>query len=214
MTFEEFETRFQAHQSRLTVMATHFPWEKREAYLSWLAQSYEYVRYSTRILALTAGKFPIDKNAFSTRFIQHAAEERGHDRLLVNDANFLDHHLPELPVLPEAEAFHKSLYFWIFQDNPMVILGWVFCLEGFAVLNAPGIYERVVAAHGKRAASFLHVHSAEDPDHLEKAFAAVRSLAPADLLDISQGLDLYARLYENIYTAIETSIEDFETEAA
>jgi hypothetical protein len=204
MNFENFQTRFKTHQDRLTSMADRFPWENQDAYLSWLAQTYEYVRYSTRILALTGGRFPVSKTAFATRFFQHAAEERGHDRLLVNDAKAFAKDIAELPVFPEAEAFHKSLYFWIYQGDPTVMFGWIFCLEGFAVLNGPRIYERVLAAHGKRGASFLHVHSAEDPDHLEKAFQTVRSLPESDLIKIVQGLDLYCKLYENIFSAIES----------
>jgi hypothetical protein len=187
-------------------MAARFPWENERAYVSWLAQSHEYVRFSTRILALTAGHFPLDKTLYASRFIQHAAEEKGHDRLLVNDAKVLGHDLAAIEVLPEAEAFHKSLYFWIYQGQPSVIFGWILCLEGFAVGNGPKIFQRVEKAFGKKAASFLYVHSNEDPDHVDKAFATIEKLSEADLGLVAHGLALYASLYENLYRAIEASI--------
>ena len=55
---------------------------------------------------------------------------------------------------------------------------------------------------GKKAGSFLYVHSNEDPDHVEKAFAAVQQLSEADLQEVWHGLELYASLYERIYRAI------------
>src|SRR5690242_4687019 len=113
MKIEELQKKFEKIQTHLSKMSEEFPWENREVYASWLAQSYEYVRFSTRILALTAGHFPLEKTSHSTRFIQHAAEEKGHDKLLINDAKALGFDLKRLEVLPEAEAFHKSLYFWI-----------------------------------------------------------------------------------------------------
>jgi len=203
---QAIRTRAEEIQKKLAKMAKEFPWEDASAYMGWLTQSYEYVRFSTRILALTSGHFPLDKTAHSNRFIQHAAEEKGHDRLLVNDAKALGWDLPNAPVLPIAEAFHKSLYFWIYQGRPCVILGWVLCLEGFAIRNCAPIFERVEKAFGKRAGSFLHVHAAEDPDHLDKAFAALESCSEGDLLDVLHGLELYGALYEAIFQSIERSI--------
>jgi thiaminase len=203
MNTNVIKTRASEVQKRLSQMSDKFPWEDKHAYTSWLAQSYEYVRFSTRILALTAGHFPLDKTTHATRFIQHAAEEKGHDRLLVNDAKALGFELSKIETLPEAEAFHKSLYFWIYQGRPSVILGWVLALEGFAVGSAAQIFERVQKVHGKKAASFIYVHSNEDQEHVEKAFEALEGFSESDLQDVLHGLELYSSLYENIYTAVE-----------
>ena len=35
-----------------------FPWTERAAYVGWLAQTYYYVRHSTRLLAAAAARFP------------------------------------------------------------------------------------------------------------------------------------------------------------
>jgi pyrroloquinoline quinone (PQQ) biosynthesis protein C len=211
MTFQELLARSIQVQNRLQAMAKCFPWENREAYLSWLAQTYEYASRSTRILALTAGHFPLDKTAFSNRFIQHAAEEKGHDRLLENDAKALGVSMGNISVLPEAEAFHKSLYYWIYQGRPSVIFGWILCLECFAVQNGPAVYERAQKAFGQKATTFVRVHAMEDPDHIKKAFSAVEKLSEKDLDDVCHGLELYAGLYESVYQAIEKSCEATES---
>lgn len=214
MNIEELRVKFDKIQYHLSRMSEVFPWENKEAYASWLAQSFEYARFSTRILALTAGHFPLDKTSHSTRFIQHAAEEKGHEKMLINDAKALGLDIEKIPVLPEAEAFHKSLYFWIYQGRPSVILGWVLCLEGFAVKCAAKMYERSERAHGKKAATFLRVHAAEDADHVQKAFATIRELSAADISEVSHGLELYAKLYENIYASIVTHSKSETLQAA
>lgn len=202
MNIQNLQNKSKEVQDRLAKMAENFPWESKAAYASWLAQTYEYARFSTRILALTAGHFRLDQTQYSTRFIQHAAEEKGHDRLLANDAKALGYEISGISVLPEAEAFHKSLYFWIYQAQPSVIFGWVLCLECYAVQSAPKIFERVEKAFGKKAAGFLNVHAHEDPDHVQKAFSALEKLSEADLKEVMHGLELYARLYENMHRAI------------
>lgn len=203
MTFEEVKRISEFAQAKLQTIAESFPWENKEAYLLWLTQSYEYASQSTRILALTAGNFPANKTNLSNRFIQHAAEEKGHEKLLKNDAKQLGFDIQALPVLAEAEAFHKSLYFWIFQGRPSVILGWVLCLECFAVINGPKVFDRVEKKFGKKAASFLFVHAHEDPDHVSKAFEVIKDLSNEDRAEIVHGIRLYAKLYASIYFAIE-----------
>lgn len=205
MKFQEFEKLYQESQLSLTETCARFSWEDAELYSLWLAQTYEYARFSTRILALTAGHLPIEQTAISNRFIQHAAEEKGHDRLILNDLRALNRNIETLPLYAEAEAFHKSLYYWIYQGNPIGIMGWVLALEGFAVSNGPQIFERVLKAHGPKAVSFVKVHSNEDEDHLAKAFATVRDFSESDLATLAQAYSLYTQLYQNIYTALMKS---------
>jgi hypothetical protein len=202
MKFETLQKQFNETLDRLCKASEDFPWENKDAYISWIGQSFEYVNSVTRILALTGGRFPLGQTAHSNRFIQHAAEEKGHDRLLINDAKAFGLDVRAIPVLPVAEAFHKSLYYWIYQGEPIVILGWALFLESFAVKGGPRMAERVFAAHGKRAASFIAVHTHEDVDHVEKGFETMRQLSESELDGVAHGLELYSSLYTEIYTAI------------
>lgn len=208
MNIQTLMDTHQIIQKQMDEVAASFPFESQSAYLGWLAQSYEYVRYSTRILALTAGHFPLEMTKESNRFVKHAAEEKNHDQLLVRDAKALGANLFELPVLPEAEAFHKSLYFWIYQGKPSVILGWVLFLEGFAIRNAHRMAERAVEAHGGQAATFLSVHANEDPDHFEKAIQAIEGLNPKYLNEINHGQLTYSKLYENMLRETEAQSQN------
>lgn len=198
-------------QKDLTKVADEFPWENPEAYVSWMAQTYEYALATTRILALTGAHIPMHQTPLATRYIQHSTEERGHDKLLINDAKALGADLLKTKILPEAEAFHKSVYYWIYQGHTPVIMGWVLLLEGFAVTNGPKLFERTEKAHGKKATSFMRVHTAEDPDHVDKAFQALNTYSEAELEEVAHGLRVYAKLYANVYTAVAHAVRMGDT---
>ena len=60
------------HRDDVDVSAAtdRFPWEERAAYADWLAQTYYYVRHTTRLIASAAARFPIDErgNSLHHRF--------------------------------------------------------------------------------------------------------------------------------------------------
>lgn len=213
MNTEQVRKTFEKTHAQMQKVAEEFPWENKDAYISWLAQTLEYVSYGTRVLALTAGHFPLDKTALAARFIQHATEEKGHDKLLFNDAKALGVELADVPVIPEAEAFHKSVYYWIYHGRPGVIMGWILFLEGFAIRSGPAIHERLEKAYGKKPTSFARVHTHEDPDHVDKAFEILRIFSTKELEDVAHGLELYASLYTNICTAIAKNTKNMKSAA-
>jgi len=201
MKSNDLKKSYEAVHSVLDGFFKSYPWEDKAVYSQWLSATFEYAVQSTRILALTAGFLPTDKTLHSNRFIAHAAEEKNHDKLLLADAKYLAFDLAGTSPSPEAEAFHKSLYFWIFNGRPMVIYGWILALEGFAVRHGGEVYSRCRKAHGDRACAFLKVHSEEDDDHLTKAFEAVAELPAKDVADVIHGLELYTKLYASMLEA-------------
>jgi hypothetical protein len=213
MTIAEVVKTFHQIHGQMVKNTDEFPWEDKTAYISWLAQTMEYVTYGTRILSLTAGRFPLSQTELASRFIQHATEERGHEKLLINDAKALGANLAEIQVLPEAEAFHKSIYYWIYHDRPAVIMGWILFLEGFAIRCGPQAYQRVEKSYGTKGTSFLLVHTQEDPYHVEKALSVLNNFSSVELEDVAHGLKLYASLYRNIFFAIEKNVLGSEMRA-
>ena len=175
-----------------------FNWGDQETYINWLASTYEYAVQSTRILALTAGFFPKTMTAYSNRFIAHAAEEKNHDKLIESDAKSFGIDISQLKPSPVAEAFHKSLYYWIFNGQPLAIFGWILALEGIAVRHGKPAYAKAEKAFGKKGTLFLKVHAEEDEDHLTKAFESISELKSDELEQVAQGFDLYLSLYQQM----------------
>ena len=57
--------------------ALKFPWENEKIYANWLAQSFFYVQWTTRQLALASAKSkPIVEDLYHWRFIEEAKEEK------------------------------------------------------------------------------------------------------------------------------------------
>lgn len=199
----ELKNTYEEIQNHLQIICNRFKWSNREHYLSWLAQTYEYAVCSTRILALAGGRMPLDKTYFATRFIAHAAEEKGHEILLENDIRNFGCDINKLEVFPESKAFHQSLYYWLSYGNPIAVLGWVLALEGFSVLNINKILETCDETYGPKFTTFLKVHANEEEEHLEKAFEVIKTLNNDEIKLVSNTLYQYGHLYGNIYEKIE-----------
>jgi pyrroloquinoline quinone (PQQ) biosynthesis protein C len=203
LTHNELKEIFEVEQKKLEAIRKAFPWENKEAYIAWLVNTYEYALNSCKILATTGGRFPRGKNAFSNRFIAHAAEERGHEKLLENDVKNFGLHMENLKPSVLGQAFHQSLYYWMYADNPVGMFGWVLALEGFAVRNVPAMYEVCNKAFGPKASSFLRVHADEDEGHLQKAFESIRSFTDEENALVAHTLQFYAGLYGSLLQKIQ-----------
>ena len=177
-----------------------FPWENRDAYCNWLGQTYYYVNSSTRILGMAGCLFDFSKQNLHNRFIDHAKEERGHEKLLTNDLKFFGKSIADFPELPETAAFYQSQYYWIQHVSPVSLFGYIFTLEGLAVECGKKAFETVCNSHGKKAGSFLMVHSNEDIAHIESAVTEASKLGSADVDLISKNMRVSAGLYSQMLT--------------
>ena len=64
----------------LEIASQKFQWENEAHYAEWLAQSYMYVRWTTRQLALASALTkPGLEDSIHWRFIEEANEEKKHD---------------------------------------------------------------------------------------------------------------------------------------
>lgn len=151
----------------------NFPWEDAYAYAMWLQQTFYFVENSTRLVALTGARFPTSRNDFHRRFMEHCAEEMGHEKLLIHDIKALKLGPIDLPVLPQTQVFYQTQYYWIDRVDPIAFYGYLLYLEGLAAHHASHAIERVKAKHGPSALTFLKLHAEEDEGHIEKAFETI-----------------------------------------
>ncbi|MBY0316442.1 MAG: hypothetical protein K2Q26_13020 [Bdellovibrionales bacterium] len=205
MEFAKLRKIFDTEQSMLGDIIKSFPWQDKDAYAGWLANSNEYVANSTRVLALAGGTMPRHLTSFSNRFIKHSAEELGHEKLLELDVRGLGKNMNQIEITDEMYMFHRSLYYWISPAaSPIGLFGWVLALEGVAVNFGEWIYNEVKATHGPKSANFLKVHSAEDPDHLDKAFSSIKLLDSNDLNLVAMSTVSYCRQYGRVLERIKS----------
>ena len=143
------------YQELMIAAIKQFPWDNKEAYAEWLANTYHYAFNSTRIIALGAGTMPPHLTKISNRFIQHVAEEKGHEVLLQNDVKALDIDIKNLPVTTAMEMYYRSLYFWVSPSgNPVGLFGWILSLEALAANVGGYILAEVQKHHPPKSSSF------------------------------------------------------------
>ncbi|MEK6774204.1 MAG: iron-containing redox enzyme family protein [Bdellovibrionota bacterium] len=199
----ELRKIFNDCQEQLKKTAKDFQWQDKKSYGMWLANSYHYALNSTRLLALASGTMPLHLTKISNRFVQHAAEEKGHEKLLENDIKALGFSLNDLPVSSEMKVYYRSLYYWMTPAGEAVgLIGWILSLEGLAAHTGPWLYEQAVKHHGQKAATFLKVHSDADPDHLNKAFEITTLLNDHEMKIVCDSVEMYSEQYIKILESI------------
>lgn len=183
-----------------------YPWEDRKLYAQWLAQTYYYVRHSTRLLALASSHMPLQFEPQHLRFADHLQEERGHDLMAKKDLENLGFSIADFPELSETAAFYQTQYFWIQHQGVFSFFGWILSLEGSAVGVGKDVYARVQKAHGDKCSIFLRVHTREDEEHLPKAFEQLQALPEAQQALVCRNMILSTDIYCKILAAGQASV--------
>jgi thiaminase len=191
-------------QKPLTRAIDRFPWEDKNLYADWLAQTYYYVRHSTRLLAAAAARFPYDArgNTLHHRFGTHMAEENKHELLCIHDLKVLGDSIEARPEHASTRMFYEPQYFKVEHQDPIVLFGYILPLEAIAPVQGKLVAEKVAAKFGPKCASFLKVHAEEDVSHLEKALAMLADVDDENqrliIQNIEQTCYAYGALLEDI----------------
>lgn len=191
--------------SREVADALHrFPWETKAAYAEWLAQTYFYVRHSTRLLAASAARFPQDLrgNVMHVRFGAHIGEEKSHEKLALHDLGQLGVRADSIRELDSTRMFYETQYYKIDYRDPYALYGYILMLEATGPLCGQAIVERVTRAFGPNCASFLKLHAVEDVDHVQRAIEMVAQLDPSThevvFENLHQSASAYRRMLDEI----------------
>jgi hypothetical protein len=192
---------------RLRLATVQFPWEEPAAYADWLAQTYYYVRHSTRLLAASAARFALDArgNALHHRFAAHMAEEKQHEKLALHDIKELGFSIDSLPERSSTRFFYEAQYYKIEHVHPIALFGYILPLEAIGPACGKLVVERVSAAHGRhgrKVIAFLELHVEDDVDHLAKALEALAAIGPEQrevvLQNLEQSTDGYLGILRDV----------------
>ena len=172
-----------------------FPWGDQDAYANWLSQTYHFANATTRLLCLVAALVPYTEQEMHHRFIDHAKEERSHEKLIIQDLKHANLAAVR-PATAITQAFYQSQYFWIQNQSPLSFFGYVLMLEGIAAQFGMQVYALAKASFGEKACSFLRVHAIEDQDHIAKAFMSLDKISTDVEQKIIENFDFSAGLYQ------------------
>jgi len=193
----------------MRVDVQRFPWAHRDAYADWLAQTYYYVRHSTRLLASAATRFSLDKrgDALHYRFAAHMAEERKHEQLALHDLKHIGRTIADIPERLATRMFYEPQYYKIEHQTPIALFGYILPLEAIGPLVGGSVVEQVCLAFGAQSASFLKLHAGEDVEHLEKAFQILESVTEHERALIQDNIRQTAFAYRLLLRDIRNDID-------
>lgn len=174
-------------------------------YSNWLAQTYYFVRHSTRLLALSAALCPFELQGFHQRALDHAAEEKNHEKMLIHDLKHLGTNISDFPESPVTASFYQTQYYAIENIHPLAFLGYVSLLEMLPITVGLDLLPKIEATFGKNATSFLRVHSQEDVDHMKSLEGVLASLDISAQKVIEQNLKQATFLYCTMLSEIQQS---------
>ena len=185
-----------------------FPWENKEAYGEYLAQTYFYVRHSTRFLCLSAGLTKQEDNSLHQRYLHHIQEENAHELMIIKDLKCIGKSIDEYQENPETKSFWEPQYYKIEHLGPAAHLGYIVMLEDVAARICPWINEKLEKCYGKKAATFIRVHGEEDEDHVEEAYKAIAALNEKDQALVYENAAQSALTYINMITRLRKKYEN------
>ena len=193
-------TTYEDVMLKLGQAVDEFPWENLHAYSMWLSQTYYYVRHSTRLIALSSASIGLENQDFHWRLNAHLDEEKGHEKMCLNDLKHLSRELG--PEVVPTSAFYQCQYYWITRQDPLAFWGYVLMLEGLAAKHGPRLGERLREAYGAKGISFVKVHAEEDQDHIVKAIEYAQKMKPDVQALVIQNMEQSAQLYSLMLTEL------------
>lgn len=185
-----------------------FPWEDKEAYCRWSAQTFYMVQHTTRFLCLTGSKFSLENQKLHQFCLNHLKEETNHELLAKRDLETLGYSLDRLPPSPETEFMIQSQYYWINQ-TPFAHFGFFWVLEQLSVTCGKQMIERVRKAHGPKCTTFLDLHANEDIEHVKTIFEKVNSFPESELPALINNIRQTGFAYSQMLKTIKN--QDYST---
>lgn len=168
---------------RLIGIVQSMPWEKKEFYSNYLAQTYHFVFHSCRLSALAISVTDKDQADYYRRSMGHIKEEDGHEALAITDLKRLGYAIEEFPENAVTRSLYEPQYFKTSRKNTSLV-GYILALELVAVAAFKPVYERLLMEYGPKSTNFVRVHVEEDESHVLKAFEELNRLSADELEEV------------------------------
>lgn len=177
------------------------PWESRSFYENYLAQTYHFVKFNTRIICKAMVQTKPEDLATYKRYLEHINEEINHEFLAVKDLRKLGNQIENFPMKAESKALIGTQHFNIDTYGHSALMGYALALEMIAFYFGPNIYERVSNQFGADACHFIRVHALEDEEHIESAFQLISQFDDQELKIIGEIFEESLQLYANFLSS-------------
>jgi hypothetical protein len=179
-------------------------WDDPEFYREYLAQTYYFVTYSCRMLAMAASLTEPARKEFYKRALHHISEEAGHENLALADLKKMGGKLEDHPESAVTRSMWECQFYKI-QRQPTSLLGYVLALE-YVSARAREVRVRLGQLWGEECVNFARVHADEDPDHVDKAIHQIESLPESERVEIWRNYEQSCRMYALLIEEVKATV--------
>jgi len=177
-------------------------WKNIAVYGNWLAQTYYYVCHSTRLLAAAAARFTVKYDKEHIQMIDHAKEERMHEKIAIHDLQALGLNIKDFPELPQTKSLYHSMYSLIERENPMAMFGYILLLETLSLAKGHDIKNYAQKNFGLKSTAYLKLHTEDDVEHLKSYEKIIMESTEINKMDIKNAVELTTSNYKSMLVAI------------
>jgi hypothetical protein len=213
----QIRKQFEAKVNELAEQAQRFPWEDKDCYGLWLAQTGFLVGHTTRFICLGAANVEILNRDRHYSYIQHLKEESNHDIPIRNDLIALYDGKPVPSELVETSLLMQNQYYWLDRGCPAALLGYSLSIEGLAAVIGGQVLIRVEKSLGDKVTSFLKLHATVDQHHYADGLAMLNQFSKEECQHIEKNLNqtifLYTAMLKRITQVVSKNQGEF-TKAA
>ena len=163
-------------------------------YIRWLVGNYVFAGQTPSLFRRAAQRFEVSCRQDLAEFaLKKAEEEDGHADLAFRDLEALGLPAPEVIRLVQplsADAFAGRFRTYAESDDPIMLLGFSYCLERIAAERGDAFIKNIqsICPPKARAFRFLKVHSniGSDKTHVHEQMSFFESLSSAELTSVSR----------------------------
>jgi pyrroloquinoline quinone (PQQ) biosynthesis protein C len=189
VTVQDLYQTFDASIDELGKKLVAYPWHDRDAYISWVAQTFYLVNHTSRLLCLSAARCNDGEDEeLLKKTLWHLKEEWGHEEIARTDLRHLGLDIAEVPELAQTSLLYQANYYFIHQWGPYSILGYSLMLEGLAAAKGHEVTAILTKLYGPKACKFFKVHAEEDDGHVKAGMEFMTKVSPAVLTAIHKNL--------------------------
>ena len=179
-----------------------FPWENRDCYAEWLAQTYYRTSYTPRLEALAASRCSTNSSFFHS-FLEGLRGELGHENLALKNLKSLGYSIESFSEMPATSSSYHSIFYLMDYESPLSLLGYKIPLEGFASQDSQKLfYEKMLGLYGESSTFFIKVHDSEDSVHYKQGLKMLEMCEKNDLIAISKACQQVSYAFEVMLEAI------------
>ncbi len=173
-------------------------WSDPEIYGNWLAQTYFHICHSTRLLAAAGSRYYVDADKYHLQSIQHAKEEKSHEKVVLADLKYMKRNLDDYQELQSTKNLYHSAYYLIERVNPLTMYGYVYFLELLSLKGGPDIMERALNSFGERTIQHLKLHCGDDVEHIQMYESILNEMNPGQRAYVEAGIVGTAKNYKSM----------------